>query len=88
MNRNAIDRRRFLRASGIALALPALPSLGKAISASEGSSASTLRLCYLYVPNGVNMQHWRPSGSEDALTLNRSTAALEPLRFYTKRVQV
>jgi hypothetical protein len=80
MNRNAIDRRRFLRASGIAIALPALPSLGKAFSASADSSTSTLRLCYLYVPNGVNMQHWRPSGSEDALTLNRSTAALEPLR--------
>ena len=80
MNRNAIDRRRFLRASGIALALPTLPSLGKAFSASAASSTSTLRLCYLYVPNGVNMQHWRPSGSEDALTLNRSTAALEPLR--------
>lgn len=80
MNRNAIDRRRFLRASGIALALPALPSLGKAFSGSAASSTSTLRLCYLYVPNGVNMQHWRPSGSEDALTLNRSTAALEPLR--------
>ena len=80
MNRNAIDRRRFLRASGIALALPALPSLGKAFSASAGSSTSALRLCYLYVPNGVNMQHWRPSGDENALTLNRSTAALEPLR--------
>ena len=80
MNRNAIDRRRFLRASGIALALPALPSLGKAFSASAGSSTSALRLCYLYVPNGVNMQHWRPSGDENALTLNRSTAVLEPLR--------
>jgi hypothetical protein len=80
MNRNAIDRRRFLRASGIALALPALPSLGKAFSTSADSSASTLRLCYLYVPNGVNMEHWRPSGDENALTLNRSTSALEPLR--------
>lgn len=78
-DRMPIDRRHFLRASGIALALPVLPSLNKA-SGATAASASPLRLCYLYVPNGVNMQHWRPSGDENSLQLNRSTASLEPLR--------
>jgi len=33
-------------------------------------------MCYLYVPNGVNMRHWRPSSAGDSFELNRSTAAL------------
>lgn len=74
---NLMNRRNFLRASGLSVALPALPSLIRNSSATE-VVASPLRLCYLYIPNGVNMQHWRPSGDSSSLTLNRSTASLDP----------
>jgi hypothetical protein len=85
MNKPSLNRRRFLRASGIALALPAMPSLLQGRSLGMSEATDPLRLCYLYVPNGVNMQHWRPSGDANGLILNRSTASLEPhkdhLRF-------
>ena len=75
----ATSRRRFLKASGLALAIPAMPSLTRpAVAAAE--AASPIRLCYLYVPNGVNMEHWRPGGENESLTFNRSTASLEPFR--------
>ena len=42
-----------------------------------GPAGQPLRLLYLYVPNGVNMAHWRPEGDGEAFTFNRSTKALE-----------
>jgi len=82
------SRRNFLRASGLALAIPTLPSLVRPAFAATGEVATApVRLCYLYVPNGVNMEHWRPGGENELLTFNRSTAALETyredLRFIT-----
>ena len=75
------SRRRFLRASGLSVALPFLPSLANASDAAAASGMTTaagtpLRLVYLYVPNGVNMTHWRPQGEGDAFEFNRSTQAL------------
>jgi hypothetical protein len=77
-----MQRRHFLKASGLALALPTLPSLMQtAVAIGPDSLAEApLRLCYLYVPNGVNMEHWRASGDDQSLKLNRSTASLEPLK--------
>ena len=85
----SLHRRHFLRSTGLALALPTLPSLLRTSAAAEAAIANVatnpLRLCYLYIPNGVNMEHWRPSGENESLKLNRSTASLEPylqdLRF-------
>lgn len=83
----SVSRRRFLRAGGLALALPSLPSLARptiAGAASEAAAGMTtaagnpLRMVYLYVPNGVNMTHWRPQGDGADYQLNRSTQALAP----------
>ncbi len=86
-NRNSVSRRRFLRASGLSLALPLLPSLMKSAGAAESVASEPMRLCYVYVPNGVNMTHWRPDGEGDGFNFNRSTKSLEPhrdsLRFIT-----
>jgi len=79
-NRLSASRRNFLKSSGLALALPAMPSLMRPAVAAAAENASPIRLCYLYVPNGVNMEHWRPGGENESLTFNRSTAALEPFR--------
>lgn len=79
------SRRKFLRASGLSLALPFLPSLLRSSTAEAAAlTASPTRMCYLYVPNGVNMEQWRPQQAEGAsaedFTFNRSTKSLEPHR--------
>ena len=66
----ATTRRAFLRAGAGALALPLLPSLASARSA----SASSRRLAIVYLPNGLHMPDWRPRevgplGSELPATL-------------------
>ncbi len=72
-------RRRFLRASGLALALPVLPSLERATGATQ-TSTEPMRMCYVYVPNGVNAALWRPTGEGTDFQFNRSTKCLEPFR--------
>ena len=76
-----MTRRRFLRGTGVSVALPSLaawaPSVAAAGAAGTGATGQPLRLVYLYVPNGVNMQHWRPQGEGTDFTLNRSTQSLE-----------
>ena len=79
MNHN-LSRRRFLRAAGLAVALPALPTLTRATAFASESSAIQPRLCYLYTPNGVNMEHWRVQGEGGDFQFNRSTKSLEPFR--------
>lgn len=74
-----MDRRKFLRAAGVSLALPALPSLTRAANAASADAIPT-RMCYLYVPNGVNVKRWQPSIRGDSFELNESTAALASMR--------
>ena len=51
-----LSRRSFLRGLGVSLALPGFVSLAK------GSVRPIpLRLGFAYVPNGVIMDHWRPT---------------------------
>jgi hypothetical protein len=85
-----LGRRKFLgrslRAAGISVALPALESLlppRLALSAAADSaepSAHPLRMAFLYVPNGVIMDRWRPTGEGSGFTLGPSLQPLEPYR--------
>jgi hypothetical protein len=73
------DRRAALRGFGAMVALPWLEAMSRYAPAAEAASAKDgppLRLAFLYVPNGVNMEHWRPEG-EGCDYKFRST--LEPL---------
>jgi hypothetical protein len=73
-----LDRRMFLRAAGACVALPAFePMLARA--AATGQAPPT-RMAFLYVPNGVNLAKWRPSGSGTDYRLGDSLASLEPFR--------
>lgn len=82
-------RRGFLRGLGAAVAVPALESLRVASAAAAAPGAvgkavtatgAPLRMAYLYVPNGVNMEKWRPQGLGDKYVLNESMAPLEAHR--------
>ena len=54
MNIRALDRRRFLRGSGVALALPLFESFATASKAS-GPRGPRKRLACIYFPDGVPM---------------------------------
>ena len=52
-----MNRRLFLKGAGTLIALPCFASLGRG----ESLDRTTLtRFCFLYVPNGMSMEHWRP----------------------------
>lgn len=75
-----LSRRSFLRAAGVAVALPALPSL-LSRRARADVAADTKRFVALYWPNGTTMrQDWQLSGSGSNYTLGTAHAALEPLQ--------
>jgi hypothetical protein len=83
-----IDRRRFLRGSGLALALPLFGS--QSTKATAGTSDSLRRLGCFYFPDGVPMPlandpayqdwSWFPHGSGKEFTFTKCMETLQPLR--------
>ena len=84
-----MDRRRFLRGTGIALALPWL-ECSAASSAMSGQTAGRKRLACFYQPDGVPMPlaedpayadwAWFPHGNGREFTFTQCLAPLESLR--------
>ncbi|MGL4514629.1 MAG: DUF1552 domain-containing protein [Lacipirellulaceae bacterium] len=73
-----LDRRVFLRGLGACVALPALePRLARAAAAAQ---PTPLRMAFVYTPNGVNLDKWRPTGSGADYKLGESLAPLEAFR--------
>ncbi len=77
-----LSRRRFiagtaLRGLGASIALPTLASLRPAMAAAQPPAVPT-RMAFLYVPNGVNLAHWRPEREGRDYTLGRSLESLTP----------
>ena len=79
-------RRGFLRGLGASVALPALdifrPLMAAGVEKAIGTTASgaPLRMAYLYIPNGVNLEHWRPKGSTASYKLGKTFKSMEALR--------
>ncbi|MFO0932614.1 MAG: DUF1552 domain-containing protein [Planctomycetota bacterium] len=74
---SAPSRRAFLRAAGACVALPFLPSFGRAAAAAP-SSARPRRTVFLYVPNGVNREAWTPKAEGALATLPPTLSPLAP----------
>lgn len=68
-----ISRRTLLRGAGVSLALPWL----EAMSAAAETPQAPVRMAFLYVPNGVNMDAWVPQGTGREFKLSKT---LEPLK--------
>lgn len=73
-----LNRRTLLRGFGAALGLPALEAMAPA------AAKAPLRMAFLYVPNGIMMEHWitdqKPGVTPLPGKLGRVTEALEPFR--------
>jgi hypothetical protein len=56
-----IQRRSFLKGVGVAIGLPMLDAMVPALSAASKLPKSPTRMSFVYVPNGVVMDHWTPA---------------------------
>jgi hypothetical protein len=74
-----LHRRTFLKGMGATLALPLLDAMTPAL-ATAGTVASPTRLAFTYVPNGVTMPAWTPSGSGVGFELPRILKPLTPFK--------
>ncbi len=80
------SRRGFLRGLGAAVALPALESFRPLLAAgaeraiATTASGAPLRMAFLYIPNGVNMDLWRPKGTTASYKLGETFKPVEALR--------
>ena len=73
-----LSRRTLLRGLGVSLALPLLESMGASrLFAAEATSAAPVRMAFMYVPNGMNMQSWTPTAEGTGYELPWT---LEPLQ--------
>src|SRR5262249_20492479 len=71
-----LSRRTMLKGVGAAVALPGLEAMPRQSWATAAGTAPPTRMAFVYVPNGVNMQHWTP-GAEGQL--GDLPGVLEPL---------
>lgn len=87
MTRPLTSRRGFLRGFGAAVSLPALEAFRPLMAATEASralattaSGAPLRMAYLYIPNGVNVEKWRPNGTSSEYKMGSTFGAMEQHR--------
>ncbi|MEK6233962.1 MAG: DUF1552 domain-containing protein [Planctomycetales bacterium] len=81
-----LDRRTFLRGTGLSLALPLLDGM----SASAAESPTPRRACFVFFPNGVSLPpanhaahqdwHWFPRGEGRDHVFSKSLEPLTPFR--------
>lgn len=77
-----LDRRSFLRGLGTLMALPTLEAFTpRTMAAAKAAEAvAPTRMAFLYVPNGVSVAEWFPTGNGAGYQLSPSLKALEPHR--------
>ena len=77
-----LPRRTFLKGMGAAIALPMLDAMTPALSAFGRSAAQSpaLRMAFTYVPNGITMADWTPTGTGTAFELSRVMKPMAPFR--------
>ena len=87
MGRRRFLERAALRGLGVSIGLPVLESLGhQRISVAAGNCpAGPTRMAFVYVPNGVNLEHWRCEGEGANYRLS---STLEPLAPFRSDIQI
>ena len=78
LSSHTMSRRHLLRGLGTVMSLPFLESLGaKAFAAAKEPAKAPLRAAWLYIPNGVNVDQWFPSGEGAGYQLSTTLKEIE-----------
>ncbi len=71
-----ITRRNVLRGAGALVTLPFLESIAPKMAIAQSNPVRPIRTAFMFVPNGINMDHWRPTAQG---ALGDLPATLAPL---------
>ncbi len=81
ITKKSLPRRTFLRSLSTTLALPLLDAMVPALSAAKDTAANPpVRLGFVYVPNGIIMDRWTPTGEGAGFGFAPTMQPLEPFR--------
>lgn len=84
ITRKHLSRRTFLRGVGAVIGLPLLDAMVPALGWAQGSTPKPpVRLCFVYVPNGMVMQNWKPAAEGKEFAFTPILKPLEPFREQT-----
>jgi hypothetical protein len=75
-----IHRRTALKGLGVTLGLPLLEAMTPVAAAKASTTQSPVRLLFLFVPGGVNVEAWAPRGEGADYEASPTLAALAPVR--------
>ncbi|MDI9641122.1 DUF1552 domain-containing protein [Kamptonema cortianum] len=75
-----LSRRTLLRGMGTMMALPLLDAMVPTSALAQSVKSRPIRTAYLFVPNGVNMAHWRPTTVGANYVLPEILAPLKDVR--------
>jgi Protein of unknown function (DUF1552) len=83
LTKKHLSRRTLLKGAGVSLALPLLDAMIPAATAlSQTAAARKVRVGFFYLPHGMIMDRWTPSGSGADFKLNTIMKSLEPYKKY------
>jgi len=80
ITREVMGRRAMLRGAATVMALPLLEAMAGNASAAERAAATRKRLQVIYMPNGMLMENWTPTGTGENYVLSPTLKPLEPFR--------
>jgi hypothetical protein len=75
-----LTRRTFVKGMGVSIGLPMLDAMTPAFARSSRTGKAPVRLAFVYVPNGIMMRDWQPSGTGKSFEFTRILKPLEPFR--------
>ncbi len=86
LTKKHLPRRAFLRGLGTTLSLPLLDAMVPAFAATSKTAAKpAVRMGFVYVPNGIIMDRWKPATDGAGFEF---TSALKPLEPFRDRLNV
>jgi hypothetical protein len=84
ITRKHLSRRTFLRGVGAAIGLPLLDAMVPALGWARGANEPpAVRLCFVYLPNGMVMQNWTPATQGSSFEFTPILKPLERFREHT-----
>ena len=80
LSAHSLSRRQVLRGLGSMISLPMLESFGARAFAATKPPTKPIRAAWMYIPNGVNVEQWMPTGEGADYQLSPSLKQIEQHR--------